>query len=335
MDDSPKNSIPIISSRLQSLPNSGERWIFNVKNNTSNSHRSLLDYDINDYPGFDPQLRQSLSQKKVPLFKLVKGIQTGKDSVFVVRKEVASNWEQEKIRPFIKGQHILPFILLPTDRMIILSHRYSPIIGNEVNEIPRYPQISHYLVTHQKELSGRSRAQGDLWSYWRRGDEREGVDFDIPKVVWPYRGERLRAAIDWGGSYHSQDVILLTLNTKELVKCLSKDDFQSLLRDWQENGLYFYIALFNSDVGQQLLMHTAKEFAQNVKDFQPNNFTTVGFPCWDATNNIHQQIITTTKSLCARITDWISNGNIYSDYHFDDNISRKLDALIATILQKT
>ncbi len=191
----------------------------------------------------------------------------------------------------------MPFKILESHKRLILSHRYSPIIGIENKEIPNYPLGIAYLKTHQDELKGRSRATGDDWSYWRRGDERNSVDFSLPKLVWPYRGKRIYAAIDFNGKYHSQDVILLTLNILPLQETLSPLELDTLMRDWQEFGIYFYLAIFNSLVFERYLFHHAKEFAQHVKDFQPNNFDELLLPFFDKNDSLQQLIVQTCQEV--------------------------------------
>jgi len=262
-----------------------DRWDFSPNPISSHFEKPITEYTGEDFGRIYPHLNEL--KPSCSVFLIVKGIQTGKDQVFIVNSSM--DLEPEKTAPFIKGQHISPFRIRKSGRNIILSHRYS-------TELKAFPKIQTYLEMNRHLLEGRSRANGSAWALWRKGDERNTVDFSIPKLVWPYRGQRFYCAIDRSGSFHSQDVILMTINKKGWNHG-SVENLQAIYDFWSQEMIYFYLALFNSPIFEKYLFGHAKEFAIHVKDFQPNNFEGLHLPLYNSTEVLQQEIMQKGKQL--------------------------------------
>jgi adenine-specific DNA-methyltransferase len=290
----------MVSESKINLNNMLNRWIINQKSKNilkNPNKKTLFDFSLKDYKEMLNSKDINPKDEKVKFFKLVKGIQTGKDSVFIVEDGKLSNSNSKKLKKIIKGLHILPYKLVKSNKRIIISHQYSPIIGIQNNNRPKFPIIEQYLLENKGNLVNRSRTDDKTWSFWRKGDERNTVDFEGPKIVWPYRGKKFFAAIDWKGHYHSQDVVLLTINVNPLKKRLKKKEFEEYVSKWQNFGIYFYLGLLNSTSFKNRLFVFAKEFAKDVKDFQPNNFHHMRMPLYNLSDKNHEAIVNTAQKL--------------------------------------
>jgi hypothetical protein len=134
---------------------------------------------------------------------LSKGIQTGKDSVFVLTEEKMKKYSIEKkiLRRWLKNSQISRFGLIEPRYYIIISNRKT------IKELSDYPNLEKYLQEHKEELMKRARVS--TWFHWRKGDERFTIDWNKPKIITPYKSSNNNFTIDKKRSYFSQDIVLI------------------------------------------------------------------------------------------------------------------------------
>lgn len=134
---------------------------------------------------------------------LSKGIQTGKDSVFVVTKKIINEYSLEKstFRSWLKNHQIRRFGFVEPELFVIISNQKT------IKDLSKYPNLAKYLQEHKRELMNRARV--DKWYHWRKGDERFTIDWDRPKIITPYKSVENNFTIDEKGRYFSQDIVLI------------------------------------------------------------------------------------------------------------------------------
>ncbi len=134
---------------------------------------------------------------------LSKGIQTGKDSVFVMTKGEIEKYSIEKVtlRNWLKNSQISRFGLINPQLFVVISNRKT------IEKLSSYPNLEKYFQEHKKELLNRARV--NRWFHWRKGDERFTIDWNKPKIVTPYKSAHNNFTIDEKGCYFSQDIVLV------------------------------------------------------------------------------------------------------------------------------
>ncbi|MFX1505372.1 MAG: Eco57I restriction-modification methylase domain-containing protein [Promethearchaeota archaeon] len=134
---------------------------------------------------------------------LSKGIQTGKDSVFVLTEEKVEKYSIERgiLGNWLKNSQISRFGLINPRYYIIISNRKT------IKELSDYPNLEKYLQEQKEELLNRSRV--DTWFHWRKGDERFTIDWNKPKIITPYKSASNNFTIDDKRCYFSQDIVLI------------------------------------------------------------------------------------------------------------------------------
>lgn len=190
---------------------------------------------------------------------LSKGIQTGKDKVFVITQDLVtqSAFEAAWIKPFLKGSDISPFRIHPSPKRLI----YAPYHFND--QFRNASQIFHYLRDHREELRkgnrGKPRSRTKErdnhyhaeWFNWRQGDERITLAWDRPKIIGPARYAHPCYAIDTEGFYFSQDVVFIQP------------------RSAYSSYLQFLVGLLNSPLMATFVSTTVKELKSGFYEAFP------------------------------------------------------------------
>jgi len=204
------------------------------------------------YQQFITQVRTRIGGYLADYCTLAKGVQTGKDSVFVVSAETVATRKIElnALRPWLKGRDVCPFILNPkTPKYVIFS------TVHEGDAIQLCSGAYAYLQEHEAELRQRSRIAE--WYQWRKGDERVTLDWGHMKIVGRYKGPHPVFALDPSGAYFSQDVVLVQP------------------KPGQEKYLHFFLALLNSPVVARIAQHEFKELAYHMYEWYPQQLARI------------------------------------------------------------
>jgi type I restriction-modification system DNA methylase subunit len=223
---------------------------------------------------------------------LAKGVQTGKDAVFVVDEAMVAAWHLEgaTLRRWVKGRDLVPFrILSATPKYVIFSTIH------EGDAIQSFPNTFAYLQEHEAELQERSRVAA--WYQWRKGDERVTLDWASPKIVGRYKGHHPVFALDTSGAYFSQDVVLVQP------------------KPGQAQYQNFFLALLNSPVVERIAQNEFKELAYHVYEWYPQQLAKI-------------PVILPPPAVLAEINGLISE---IPEYPTQETPKTKLNDLITTL----
>ncbi len=204
------------------------------------------------YQQFITQVRSRSQGYLVDYCTLSKGVQTGKDAVFVVDEATVAEHgiETGALRQWLKGRDIQPFTLaVTTPKHVIFSTLH------EGDAIQAFPRAFEFLQEHEAELRQRSRVAA--WYQWRKGDERVTLDWAHTKIVGRYKGHHPMFAFDTRGAYFSQDVVLVQ----------PKPEF--------EQYLLFFLALLNSSVVARIAQNEFKELAYHTYEWYPQQLAKI------------------------------------------------------------
>ena len=129
-----------------------------------------------------------------------KGPGTGKNDVFVLKKEIAEklNLEKELLRNNVKNGDIKRYVF--NDRGTVL------IYTDNKTDIKKYPNIYKYLSAHKKELSLRNEVLKGAYQWYRLERPRNKTVFDAKeKIIVPYRASFNRFAYDNQQYFNNSD----------------------------------------------------------------------------------------------------------------------------------
>ena len=129
-----------------------------------------------------------------------KGPGTGKNDVFVLKKEIAEklNLEKELLRNNVKNGDIQRYVF--NDRGTVL------IYTDNKTDIKKYPNIYKYLSAHKKELSLRNEVLKGAYQWYRLERPRNKTVFDAKeKIIVPYRASFNRFAYDNQQYFNNSD----------------------------------------------------------------------------------------------------------------------------------
>lgn len=109
--------------------------------------------------------------------RILQGLRTGCNNVFVLKPEQASSLDHELLVPFISGEHIRRCKFNTTELQLLFPYRTSP--SGDVRLIPEdelsaaYPQTYSYLLAHRNVLDDRARDSGTPWFAFSRSQNLE------------------------------------------------------------------------------------------------------------------------------------------------------------------
>ena len=129
-----------------------------------------------------------------------KGPGTGKNDVFILKKEIAEklNLEKELLRNNVKNGDIQRYVF--NDRGTVL------IYTDNKTDIKKYPNIYKYLSAHKKELSLRNEVLKGAYQWYRLERPRNKTVFDAKeKIIVPYRASFNRFAYDNQQYFNNSD----------------------------------------------------------------------------------------------------------------------------------
>lgn len=144
------------------------------------------------------ELIAKIDRDTQPLGDLVfigQGMQTGRNSVFVLTQETAARHqiEPELLRKNIKNQDV--------DRYDFSFRGLYLLYPEEIDNLDNYPNAQAYLTAHRAELEERAafkRGDCDWWRFtWPLHKER----YHAPKIITPYIAPENRFGLDETGEY--------------------------------------------------------------------------------------------------------------------------------------
>lgn len=181
------------------------------------------------------------------------GIITGCDRAFVVDLDVISNEniEIEVIKPWIKSSFIQKNNIFRDSKYII----YSNLIEKE----QQYPNAIRHIKNYKERLINRRECKKGLRAWYHLQWGRTQDIFEKEKIVFPYKSNSNRFALD-KGSYFSADVYCLTLKNSSIIS------YEYLLYILNSKLYEFYFKTF------------AKKLGEDLFEYYPNNLNKLYIP---------------------------------------------------------
>ena len=176
------------------------------------------------------------------------GIITGCDKAFVLTKEemYGYNIESEITERWIKNKNV--------ERYYVSKSKLRLIYADYINDEGDYKNAVVHINNYKERLIKRRECIKGIrkWHHlqWGRNPEL----FKQKKVVYPYKSQNNRFAVDYDNCFFSADVYSFILK-KEFEKDIS---------------LEYLVALLNSQVYQDYFQLFAKKMGEKIYDYYPN-----------------------------------------------------------------
>lgn len=207
---------------------------------------------------YDPNTQEIISKirKKTninlsDLAQSFQGIITGRDRVFVMDEEKR---KQEKINthwavPWIKNKNVQLYCVIPSNQILLFLDQSSPVYNDE--------QLLHYLMPFYDDLKIRRECQTGKIPWYGIQWPRQRSLFEQEKIIFPYKAEKNRFAIDSNHCFFSADIYGL-LSNKISLKALT--------------------VLLNSKLYDFYFKSFAKKLGGNLYEYYPNRVMRLKLP---------------------------------------------------------
>lgn len=177
--------------------------------------------------------------------KCYQGIITGCDRAFILDRSTAEKNKIEKnlLRRWIKNSCISKNKILFKDKYIIYS--------DDISNMEDYPYSISYIRKYKDKLLSRRECRKGIRKWYELQWGRKKKLFEGRKIVFPYKSEKNKFAIDCG-SYFSADIYALEINEGYNIS-------------------YEYLAMIlNSKVYDFYFKSFAKKLGRNLYEYYPN-----------------------------------------------------------------
>jgi len=170
----------------------------------------------------DTIIKRVYRSKNIKLSELTSGISegivTGKNDVFILKKEFATNLnlESELLRPCIRGKDIQKYIINEPDEVVIYPYKvdYDKTVPLSTNEMQNYSAIWEYLNQKRDFLKGRKYFDKSKKQWYELWCQRKIFQFENLKIVVPEISDKNRFAIDTNHLYYGDTVCGISINSK-------------------------------------------------------------------------------------------------------------------------
>jgi adenine-specific DNA-methyltransferase len=181
------------------------------------------------------------------------GIITGCDRAFIVdRDTISSNKiELDIIKPWIKNSYIHKNRIDGDEKFII----YSNLIEDE----NQYPNSIEYISQYKEKLLRRRECRKGIRKWYELQWGRKAEIFEGRKIIFPYKSENNRFALD-KGSYFSADVYSLVIKKEELI------------------GYYTLLNILNTPIYEFYFKTFGKKLGYSLYEYYPSNLMKLYIP---------------------------------------------------------
>lgn len=177
------------------------------------------------------------------------GIITGCDKAFIIEKDDdrIKKVSESLLKNWIKSKGINPYI--------VSEARHKLIYSNDIKSEEEYPVvINEFIGRYREKLENRRECKKNLRKWYELQWGREKSLFERKKIMYPYKSNNNRFAIDYQNNFSSADVYSFFI----------KDEYID------EFSYEYLVGILNSEVYNKYYKITAKKMSKNIYDYYPN-----------------------------------------------------------------
>lgn len=181
------------------------------------------------------------------------GIITGCDKAFILEETLAGekNIEKELLKPWLKSSNIDKNTISQGDKYLI----YSDLIDNE----EKYKNAIEHIRLYEEKLMCRRECRKGIRKWYELQWGRKINIFEGEKIIFPYKAEKNRFALD-KGSFFSADIYAL------------------ILKDNVPFSYEYLLFILNSRVYEFYFKSFAKKLGEALYEYYPNNLMKLCVP---------------------------------------------------------
>lgn len=196
--------------------------------------------------------------------EVYQGIITGCDKAFIGDSKTFKddNIEIDLIKPWIKNSHISKNSITRRDSYIIYS--------NLIKDIEEYPNAINHISLFKDKLMERRECRNGKRKWYELQWGRISSIFEGEKIVFPYKSNRNRFALD-KGSYFSADV------------------YAMVLKDEKNFDYNFLLFILNTKLYEFYIKATAKKLGDDLYEYYPNNLVRLSIPMKHCINSLDEE----------------------------------------------
>lgn len=219
------------------------------------------------------------------------GVITGHDKAFVLAKEdlYEYNIEGELVKNWIKNSHIEKYKIRDSNLFLI----YADLIEDE----REYPQFIQYIKRYRDRLENRRECKRGVRCWYQLQWGRNPRLFDRPKIIFPFKSNENRFALDLNNRYFSADVYAL----------ITKDEYKD------EIPMEYLLGLLNSKLYEFYFKLFGKKMGKGIYDYYPNSVLDLKIITGDIVDDVTSRV--------QKILELIDSQNK------DNNIEMKINIL--------
>lgn len=177
------------------------------------------------------------------------GIISGCDKAFVLNKndDRIEHIPKGLLKVWIKNKNVSSYVIEESDYKIIYS--------NDIKNIDNYKYIEEScFMPYKDKLMNRREVKKNIRKWYELQWGREKSLFERRKIMYPYKSNKNRFAIDYNNSYASADVYSFYIQEKYN----------------KEISLEYLLGLLNNPIYDRYFKLTAKDMGNNIYDYYPN-----------------------------------------------------------------
>ncbi len=235
------------SKELQKIIESDLFESFSVKQENLSLERWILisKESFSIYKKIDRKLKLSLGDIVIAF----QGIITGCDRAFVLTTDEINknNIERDLLKKWIKNKNVEKYMVSDSDLFII----YSDLIKDGKD----YPRSIEFISNYKQRLENRRECKSGARKWYELQWGRDMTLFQQPKIVFPYKSNRNRFALDYDNSYCSADIYSIII----------KDEYKDKI------PLKYLVGLLNSSIYEFYFKLFAKKIGRGMYDYYPNS----------------------------------------------------------------
>lgn len=181
------------------------------------------------------------------------GIITGCDKAFILSKNdaVSCNIEEKLLKPWLKSSNISKNVITKGDKYLI----YSDLIDDE----KKYVYAIRHISLYKSKLINRRECRKGIRKWYELQWGRKINIFQGEKIIFPYKSEKNRFALD-SGSFFSADIYAL------------------ILKDNVPFTYEYLLFILNSRVYEFYFKTFAKKLGEALYEYYPNNLMKLCIP---------------------------------------------------------
>lgn len=193
------------------------------------------------------------------------GIITGCDKAFIVEDKQPYIQENMKVKSWVKNSDIKAFAIASKGKYLLYT--------DKIEDISKYPLTDQQIRPYQAKLEKRRECQNGIRKWYELQWGRDESLFDMKKIMFPFKAESNRFALDTAKRACSADVYMIT-------------DIGMI----SPYSLEYLTAYLNTDIAEFFIKKTAKRVGKGLYEYYPYTVKNMPLPMDDFPEKLEEML---------------------------------------------